>query len=123
GEDAIAEIGGLHAFMGWVGLILTDSGGFQVFSLRNTLLAADDDGVTFRSVYDGAAERFTPELAARIQTELGSDVAMCLDTCPPAGVPRAELEQAVRRTTIWAERQRGLERAPGQLRFAITQGG
>ena len=62
GEELIAELGGLHAFMGWDGAILTDSGGFQVFSLRDTLLAADDDGVTFRSVYDGRPERFTPEL-------------------------------------------------------------
>jgi len=123
GEDVIAELGGLHAFMGWDGPILTDSGGFQVFSLRDTLLAADDDGVTFRSVYDGSPERFTPELAAAIQTALGSDVAMCLDICPPAGVPHADLEQAVRRTTLWAARQRELPRAPGQLRFAITQGG
>jgi queuine tRNA-ribosyltransferase len=123
GEDLIAELGGLHAFMAWDGPILTDSGGFQVFSLRDTLIAADDDGVTFRSVYDGSPERFTPELAARIQERLGSDVAMCLDICPPAGVPRAELEEAVRRTTLWAERQRDLPRAPGQLRFAITQGG
>jgi queuine tRNA-ribosyltransferase len=123
GEDVVAELGGLHAFMGWDGPILTDSGGFQVFSLRDTLLAADDDGVTFRSVYDGSAERFTPELAARIQTDLGSDVAMCLDICAPAGVSRADLELAVRRTTLWAERQRDLPRAQGQLRFAITQGG
>ena len=123
GEDVIAEVGGLHAFMGWDGPILTDSGGFQVFSLRDTLLAADDDGVTFRSVYDGSAERFTPELAARIQADLGSDVAMCLDICLPAGVPRVDLERAVRRTTLWAARQRDLPRAPGQLRFAITQGG
>jgi queuine tRNA-ribosyltransferase len=123
GEDVVAELGGLHGFMAWDGPILTDSGGFQVFSLRDTLLAYDDDGVTFRSVYDGRAERFTPELAAAIQLRLGSDVAMCLDVCPPAGVPRHELEQAVRRTTLWAKRQRDLERAPGQLRFAITQGG
>jgi len=123
GEDLIAELGGLHSFMSWDGPILTDSGGFQVFSLRDTLIASDDEGVTFRSVYDGTAERFTPELAARIQEQLGSDVAMCLDICPPSGVPRAELEDAVRRTTLWAERQRDLPRAPGQLRFAITQGG
>jgi queuine tRNA-ribosyltransferase len=123
GEELIAELGGLHEFMAWDGPILTDSGGFQVFSLRDTLIAADDDGVTFRSVYDGTAERFTPELAAQIQERLGSDVAMCLDICPPAGVPRAELEDAVRRTTLWAQRQRDLPRAPGQLRFAITQGG
>jgi len=122
GEGLIAELGGLHRFMGWDGPILTDSGGFQVFSLRDTLIAADDDGVTFRSVYDGSAERFTPELAAAIQRELGSDIAMCLDICPPAGVARAELEEAVRRTTLWAERQRDEPRADGQLRFGITQG-
>jgi queuine tRNA-ribosyltransferase len=123
GEELIAELGGLHAFMGWDGAILTDSGGFQVFSLRDTLLETDDEGVTFRSVYDGRPERFTPELSARVQELLGSDVAMCLDICPPAGVPREELEDAVRRTTLWAERQRDLPRARGQLRFAITQGG
>jgi len=123
GEELVAELGGLHAFMGWDGPILTDSGGFQVFSLRDTLLGSDDDGVTFRSIYDGAPARFTPELAARIQELLGSDIAMCLDICPPAGVPTAELEEAVRRTTLWAKRQRDLPRAWGQLRFAITQGG
>jgi queuine tRNA-ribosyltransferase len=123
GAELIAGLGGLHAFMGWDGAILTDSGGFQVFSLRDTLLATDDEGVTFRSVYDGRAERFTPELAARVQELLGSDVAMCLDICSPADVSRAELEEAVRRTTAWAVRQRELPRAPGQLRFAITQGG
>jgi queuine tRNA-ribosyltransferase len=122
GEDVIAELGGLHRFMAWDGPILTDSGGFQVFSLRDTLLAADDDGVTFRSVYDGTPARFTPELAAEIQRELGSDIAMCLDICLPAGVPRAELEEAVRRTTLWAQRQRDAPRAEGQLRFGITQG-
>jgi queuine tRNA-ribosyltransferase len=123
GEELIAELGGLHAFSAWDGPILTDSGGFQVFSLRDTLLESDDDGVTFRSVYDGRAERFTPELAAKIQERLGSDIAMCLDICAPAGVSRADLEQAVRRTTLWAQKQRELPRAPGQLRFAITQGG
>jgi len=123
GEDLIAELGGLHRFMGWDGPILTDSGGFQVFSLRDTLLEADDDGVTFRSVYDGKPERLTPELAAQIQERLGSDIAMCLDICLPAGASRAELEEAIRRTTLWAQRQRDLPRAPGQLRFAITQGG
>jgi queuine tRNA-ribosyltransferase len=122
GEAVIGELGGLHAFMGWDGPILTDSGGFQVFSLRDTLLAYDDEGVTFRSVYDGSAARFTPELAAAIQARLGSDVAMCLDVCPPAGVTRAELTEAVRRTTLWARRQCGAERAPGQLLFGIAQG-
>jgi queuine tRNA-ribosyltransferase len=109
--------------MAWDRPILTDSGGFQVFSLRDTLLDVDDDGVTFRSVYDGRAERFTPELSQEIQRRLGSDIAMCLDIVPPAGVPRAELEEAVRRTTLWAQKQRDLPRTPGGLRFAITQGG
>jgi queuine tRNA-ribosyltransferase len=122
GDELIAELGGLHAFMGWDGPILTDSGGFQVFSLLDTILTVDDDGVVFRSVYDGAPARFTPESVARIQANLGSDVAMCLDVCPPAGVPRVELEEAVRRTTRWAERQHAAPRAPGQLLFGITQG-
>ena len=122
GDEVVAELGGLHAFSGWDGPILTDSGGFQVFSLRDTLLEVDDDGVTFRSVYDGAPARFTPERVADIQRNLGSDVAMCLDICPPAGVERGELEEAVRRTTLWARRQREAERAPGQLLFGIAQG-
>jgi queuine tRNA-ribosyltransferase len=123
GEELIAELGGLHAFMGWDAPILTDSGGFQVFSLRDTIARVDDEGVTFRNVYDGSATHFTPELAAHIQARLGSDIAMCLDQVPPAGLPRRDLETAVRRTTLWAERQRHAERAEGQLRFAITQGG
>jgi queuine tRNA-ribosyltransferase len=122
GDEVIAALGGLHAFSGWEGPILTDSGGFQVFSLRDTLLEVDDDGVTFRSVYDGAAARFSPEIAARIQRNLGSDIAMAFDICPPEGVPRPELEEAVRLTTHWAERQQEEERAPGQLLFGIAQG-
>ena len=123
GEDVIEELGGLHAFMGWDRPILTDSGGFQVFSLRHTLLRLDDDAVTFRSVYDGEAERLTPEGAAEIQRRLGSDVAMCLDVVLPPGASRTELERAVRRTTEWARRQRHMPRAEGQLRFGIAQGG
>jgi queuine tRNA-ribosyltransferase len=123
GAGLIAGLGGLHAFMSWDGPILTDSGGFQVFSLRDTIAAVDDDGVTFRSVYDGATERFTPELVADVQTKLGSDIAMCLDVCPPAGVGREELERAVRLTTVWATRQREAPRAAGQLLFGITHGG
>jgi queuine tRNA-ribosyltransferase len=123
GADVVAELGGLHAFMGWDGPILTDSGGFQVFSLRHTLEAVDDEGVTFRSVYDGDLARLTPERAATIQADLGSDVAMCLDVCPPADASRAELEQATRLTTTWAARQREASRAPGQLVFGIAQGG
>jgi queuine tRNA-ribosyltransferase len=123
GDELIAELGGLHVFAGWDGPILTDSGGFQVFSLRDTLLDVDDEGVTFRSVYDGATARFSPEIAARIQRNLGSDIAMAFDICPPAGVPRGELEEAVRLTSLWAARQREAERAPGQLVFGIAQGG
>jgi queuine tRNA-ribosyltransferase len=123
GDGLIAELGGLHRFMGWDGPILTDSGGFQVFSLRDTLLAVDDDGVTFRNVYDGQVGRFTPQLSAEIQRNLGSDIAMCLDEVPPTSVPRQMLEEAVRRTTAWARIQRHAERADGQLRFAIVQGG
>ena len=123
GEDVIGELGGLHRFMGWDGPILTDSGGFQVFSLRDTLLRVDDDGVTFRSVYDGEAATLTPEGAADIQATLGSDIAMCLDEVLPPSSTRSAMEEAVRRTTEWARRQRDVPRAPGQLRFAIAQGG
>jgi len=123
GADLIAELGGLHRFMAWDGPILTDSGGFQVFSLRHTILRVDDEGVTFRSVYDGEAESFTPESVARIQAQLGSDIAMCLDALPPADAPLEALEEAVRLTTLWAARQRSAERAPGQLVFGIAQGG
>jgi queuine tRNA-ribosyltransferase len=122
GEDVIAELGGLHGFMGWHGPILTDSGGFQVFSLRDTLAAVDDEGVTFRSVYDGALARFTPESVAECQSALRSDIAMCFDICAPADSTRAELEEAVRRTTLWARRQRTAPRADGQLVFGIAQG-
>src|SRR5712691_9062037 len=122
GDELIAELGGLHRFMGWDGPILTDSGGFQVFSLRDTLLEVDDEGVTFRSVYDGSPARLSALDSVRIQENLGSDIAMCLDICPPATVSRRDLEDAVRRTTIWAREQRAAPRAPGQLRFGIAQG-
>ena len=122
GEDVIEDLGGLHKFMGWEHPILTDSGGYQVFSLRDTILRVDDEGVTFRSVYDGNAERFTPESVAGIQARLGSDIAMCLDVCAPAGGTRDELAGAVRLTTLWAARQREAPRPPGQLLFGIAQG-
>jgi queuine tRNA-ribosyltransferase len=120
GEDLIAELGGLHEFMQWDGPILTDSGGYQVFSLRDTITRVDDEGVTFRSVYDGAEARFTPEVVAAIQAKLGSDIAMCLDVCAPAG--SGDLAEAVRLTTLWARRQRAAPRAEGQLLFGIAQG-
>jgi queuine tRNA-ribosyltransferase len=123
GERLVEALGGLHAFSGWEGPILTDSGGFQVFSLRDTIRALDDSGVTFRSVYDGSAARFTPEGVAEMQMRLGSDIAMCLDVCLPAGAARRDLESAVELTTSWAERQVDAPRSPGQLRFGISQGG
>ena len=123
GEQVVEELGGIHAFSGWSGPILTDSGGFQVFSLRDTIAALDDDGVTFRSVYDGDEARLTPESAADIQRRLGSDIAMCLDVCLPAGGDPSELERAVELTTHWARRQVEAPKAEGQLRFGIAQGG
>jgi queuine tRNA-ribosyltransferase len=122
GEDLIAEHGGLHRFMGWSRPILTDSGGFQVFSLLATA-RLDADGVTFRSVYDGTPERFTPELAMAVQRALGSDIAMCFDECPPGGASRDDVARAVARTSAWAARCAATEPAPGQLRFGIVQGG
>jgi len=123
GVEIVERLGGLHAFSGWEGPMLTDSGGFQVFSLRDTILDLDEAGVTFRSVYDGAAARFSPESVAEIQRRLGSDIAMCLDVCPPADSPRVEHERAVDLTTQWARRQAEAPRADGQLRFGIAQGG
>ena len=123
GDELVESMGGLHRFMAWDGPILTDSGGFQVFSLRDTITAVDEEGVTFRSVYDGREARFTPELVADVQRRLGSDIAMCLDACPPPDVPREELEAATALTTRWATRQLAAPRAPGQLVFGIGQGG
>jgi queuine tRNA-ribosyltransferase len=123
GAELVEELGGLHRFMAWNGPILTDSGGFQVFSLRDTIAAVDEEGVTFRSVYDGHSARFTPELVADIQRRLGSDIAMCLDVCPPPDVAREDLEAATALTTQWAARQAAAPRAAGQLLFGISQGG
>jgi queuine tRNA-ribosyltransferase len=123
GEEVVEGLGGLHRFMGWEGPLLTDSGGFQVFSLRDTILAVDDEGVSFRSVYDGRPARFTPELVGDVQRRLGSDVAMCLDICLPPDASRREHERAVARTTAWARRQLAAPRADRQLVFGIAQGG
>jgi queuine tRNA-ribosyltransferase len=122
GAELIAELGGLHRFMAWDGPILTDSGGFQVFSLRHTADRVDDEGVTFQSVYDGSRHRFTPELAMAVQRDLGSDIAMAFDECTRADVTPEQLEQAVRRTSLWARRSRAAEPAAGQLVFGIVQG-
>src|SRR4029077_5943381 len=112
--------GGLHGFMGWEGPILTDSGGFQVFSLRDTIARVDNEGVTFRSVYDGSETRFTPELVTRIQANLGSDIAMCLDQVPAADVSRRDLADAVRRTTEGAEAPLDAPRADGERPLGVA---
>jgi queuine tRNA-ribosyltransferase len=122
GAERIATLGGLHKFMSWSGAILTDSGGFQVFSLRERC-DIDEDGVTFRSHIDGSEQRLTPERAMEIQRLLGSDVAMAFDHCPPSDAPRGDIEDAMTRTTAWALRSLAAPRAPGQLRFGIVQGG
>jgi queuine tRNA-ribosyltransferase len=122
GDERIAELGGLHKFMNWDGAILTDSGGFQVFSLAD-LRKITDDGVVFRSHIDGRQFELTPESAVRIQENLGSDIAMCLDECP-AGIANPDtMREAVRRTILWAERARAAHRRPDQVLFAIVQGG
>jgi queuine tRNA-ribosyltransferase len=122
GADAVRAQGGLHRFMAWPRAILTDSGGFQVFSLRERR-TVDEDGVTFRSHIDGSPQRLTPETAMAIQVALGSDIAMAFDECPPSDAPPIEIETAMARTTRWAARCVESPRAPGQLRFGIVQGG
>ncbi len=125
GLDVIAAHGGLHRFMRWPHPILTDSGGYQVFSLR-ALSSISDEGVAFRSHLDGAPLKLTPEVSMEIQSVLGSDIAMAFDHCPPAGSPRALHEEALARTTRWAARCLAAPRStvnPGQLRFGIVQGG
>ncbi|MFW6052013.1 MAG: tRNA guanosine(34) transglycosylase Tgt [Myxococcota bacterium] len=122
GAERVHRLGGVQRFMAWDGAVLTDSGGYQVFSLADTR-KIDDDGVTFRSHLDGALLRLTPEEAMRVQALLGSDVAMVLDECPPGGATRDEVERAVRRTSAWATRCLAAPAAPGQARFGIVQGG
>ena len=122
GHELIRGLGGLHRFMAWPGAILSDSGGFQVFS-QSGRRAIDEDGVTFQSHVDGSTQRLTPESAMAIQVALGSDIAMTFDECPPADAEASVLAKAMERTTRWARRCLGTEPAPGQLRFAIVQGG
>lgn len=121
GHELVAEAGGLHGFMNWQGPILTDSGGFQVFSLAE-LRDITDDGVTFRSHLDGSAHHFTPELVMEIEMALGADIIMCLDEHPPYPVGAAEAAAAVERTYRWAERCRKRHDRPDQALFGITQG-
>jgi queuine tRNA-ribosyltransferase len=122
GPEVVAELGGLHNFMSWDGPILTDSGGFQVFSLAK-LRKLDENGVKFRSHLDGSLLELTPESAMRIQEQLGADCIMCLDECPPADAPREQMLAAVDLTTRWARRCRDAHQRDDQALFGIVQGG
>ena len=121
GADLIAELGGLHRFMGWDGPILTDSGGFQVFSLAERRKVRDE-GVEFRSHIDGSRHLFTPEMVIRVQEQLGADIIMVLDECAPP-TDRAYNEQALARTHAWAARCRAAQTRDDQALFGIVQGG
>jgi queuine tRNA-ribosyltransferase len=129
GADVIASLGGLHRFMDWSGHVLTDSGGYQIFSLAPKV---SDDGATFRSTYDGSTHHLTPEGAVEVQALLGADIQMVLDVCPPLPSPPAVVRAAVDRTARWADRARRsflagsearVERGLHQSQFGISQGG
>jgi queuine tRNA-ribosyltransferase len=121
GDERIARLGGLHKFMGWDSPILTDSGGFQVFSLSKRR-KIDADGVTFRSHIDGSEHRFTPEKVIAIQENLGADIIVCLDECAPANDHDYNI-QALARTHAWAQRCKDAKTRPDQALFGIVQGG
>jgi len=121
GDEVIAGLGGLHKFMGWPKPILTDSGGYQVFSLRS-IRAVDEEGITFKSHWDGSLHRLTPEKAVAIQENLGADIIMALDECPEP----TEYEYnrvAMQRTHAWARRSKEAHRRSDQALFGIVQGG
>jgi queuine tRNA-ribosyltransferase len=122
GEQTVAALGGLHTFMGWDGPILTDSGGFQVFSLADRVVV-DESGVRFRSHIDGSAVELTPERAVAIQEQLGSDIAMVLDHVVALPNSRDVLADSMRRSVRWAERCRAAATRADQVLFAIVQGG
>ena len=123
GTEVVRRLGGLHAVMAWDGPLLTDSGGFQVFSLAR-LRSIDDQGVEFQSHIDGAALRMTPESCMAMQADLGADIIMALDECPPAEAPREEVEAATQRTLRWAVRCAAAQQSPErQALFPIVQGG
>lgn len=122
GIDVIEKLGGLHKFMGWEGAILTDSGGYQIFSLA-PLRRVSDEGVTFRSHIDGSQHHLTPELVIQYQESLGADVIMVLDECPAHDDSLDKVKKATERTYRWAERCRKLQRRSDQALYAIVQGG
>jgi len=122
GHELIAKLGGLHRFMNWDRPILTDSGGFQIFSL-GALRRITDDGVAFQSHIDGSRHMLRPEDAVRIQEALGSDIMMCLDECPPYTDDTAYIKRSLERTTRWAARCKTAKTRDGQALFGIIQGG
>jgi queuine tRNA-ribosyltransferase len=122
GDALVAGLGGLHSFTGWDGPFLTDSGGYQVFSLA-ALRELDEEGVRFQSHLDGSAHLVSPERSMEIQQNLGADVAMAFDECPPGDAPREVVAEATARTTRWARRCRGAHRRGDQWLFGIVQGG
>lgn len=122
GSDVVEAAGGLHSFMGWDGTVLTDSGGFQVFSLADTLKVSDE-GVAFRSIVDGAKHFWSPEDNVAIQEQLGADIFMQLDQCPPYPSGEGVVAVAVRRSAEWARRCADARTRDDQLLFGIVQGG
>jgi queuine tRNA-ribosyltransferase len=122
GEDLVASLGGLHGFSGWNGPFLTDSGGYQVFSL-SALRRIDEDGVRFQSHIDGSAHLLTPERSMEIQMKLGADIVMAFDECAPHDAPREAVELAAARTTRWARRSLAAHSRRDQWLFGIVQGG
>ena len=120
GAQTVSDMGGLGAFAGWKGLTLTDSGGFQVFSLNPDV---DDDGVTFKSTYDGSRHRYTPESAVHTQQLRGADIQMVLDVCPPLPSPAHVVRLALERTSAWAQRAVSTHTRADQSLFGIVQGG
>ena len=121
GDELIRDLGGLHPFMGWDGPILTDSGGFQVFSLSQTR-KIDADGVTFQSHLDGSRHRFTPERSIEIQENLGADIIMMFDECPPPD-DYGYVKESLTRTHAWALRCKEAKERDDQALFGIVQGG
>ncbi|MFH1885018.1 MAG: tRNA guanosine(34) transglycosylase Tgt [Planctomycetota bacterium] len=122
GVDVVEKLGGLHKFMAWDGPILTDSGGYQVFSL-SPLTKIDDDGVEFASHIDGAKIYLSAEIATEIQNRLSADIITCFDECTPFPIDTPQLQKAVDRTILWAKRAKQAHTNPNQMLFAIVQGG
>jgi len=128
GADVVARLGGLHVFTRWRHATLTDSGGFQAYSLASgrggtALVEAAEEGFAFKSHIDGSLQTLTPESAVRVQGQLGADIQMQLDVCPPGEAQRIVVEEAVARTTRWARRALAARRPEGQALFGIVQGG